>query len=695
MKQNPSYNASYRSEIDGLRAFAVLSVVIFHAFPSWLTGGFIGVDVFFVISGFLITTHIFDHLDRGKFSFIDFFNRRIRRLFPALIIVVTCSLAFGWFALLADEFAQLGKHIASGAVFITNFVLVNESGYFDNAAETKPMLHLWSLAVEEQFYIVWPLVLWFAWTRRVNLLVITVFVAILSFCTNIYFVETHPTATFFWPFGRFWEILVGSILAWILLYKQEAFNQTRIRVDKFLCRFLKTGQSEADGSIIANILSVLGLALLFVGAIFVSEHLAFPSAWALIPVLGATFIIASGSSAYLNRVLLMNPIAIWFGLISYPLYLWHWPILSYLQIIDSDTQNWAAQVVAVLLSILLAWLTYKFIESPIRFGYLKKRLNSAIIASMLFLVGGVGFLVSITDWSKSHNYENIVFKRAGFDHLFGSSLKWLEGKDDWLFLGNDYGDTIAKLRLETQPPADYTQELVNQFSSLTEIATATNTKVALLVGPNKSSVYDEYLPEELVPSDKRYTTFITEPLSKVPNLKVVDPTAKLRQSKTDQGLLYRRTDTHWNQKGSYIAFKTLLDELGVSYPNVQFSPGGKRGGDLIGISGIPDFPVRLGDNWKADILHESEIVRQNTRSKDDDQTGKLGIVSNQKALNDMSVWVVGDSFSLALRPYIEASFKQVRYVGHWREKLSSLPQDLSRAEETPDLILIVRVERSF
>ena len=216
LNQSSPYKSSYRSEIDGLRAFAVLSVVAFHAFPNWLKGGFIGVDVFFVISGFLITSHIFENLDKGQFSFTDFFGRRIRRIFPALILVMACTLAFGWFALLADEFAQLGKHVASGAAFITNFILVDESGYFDNAAETKPMLHLWSLAVEEQFYIVWPLVLWLAWKRKFNLLTITILVAVVSFYLNLRFVKSHPTETFFWPVGRFWELLSGSVLAWLL-----------------------------------------------------------------------------------------------------------------------------------------------------------------------------------------------------------------------------------------------------------------------------------------------------------------------------------------------------------------------------------------------------------------------------------------------------------------------------------------------
>ena len=156
----------YRPDIDGLRAIAVLSVVGFHAFPSWVNGGFIGVDVFFVISGFLISGIIYENLDKGEFTFREFYARRIRRIFPALIVVMTACFAFGWFSLLADEYKQLGKHIAGGATFISNLLLWQESGYFDNSAETKPLLHLWSLGIEEQFYIIWPLLLWLTWKRK-------------------------------------------------------------------------------------------------------------------------------------------------------------------------------------------------------------------------------------------------------------------------------------------------------------------------------------------------------------------------------------------------------------------------------------------------------------------------------------------------------------------------------------------------
>lgn len=405
MNQESPYKSAYRSEIDGLRAFAVLSVVAFHAFPSWLKGGFIGVDVFFVISGFLITSHIFENLDKGQFSFTDFFGRRIRRILPALILVMSCSLAFGWFALLTDEFSQLGKHVASGATFITNFILVDESGYFDNAAETKPMLHLWSLAVEEQFYIVWPLVLWLAWKRKFNLLIITIVVAVISFYLNLRFVKSHPTETFFWPVGRFWELLSGSVLAWLLLYKSELLSKFKLRTDKYLVRIIYSKNIVADGSTVSNLMSFCGLLLLIYGVISINESLSFPSKWALIPVLGAILVIASGSKACINRVFLMNPIAVWFGLISYPLYLWHWPILSFLQILSGEYPTRELRILGVVTSVALSGATYYFIESYFR----RKRvdiLRSTILILGFFLIGMLGFLVSE---EKVKSYSALMF----------------------------------------------------------------------------------------------------------------------------------------------------------------------------------------------------------------------------------------------------------------------------------------------
>ena len=184
--QRPSLShIKYRADIDGLRALAVLGVVAFHAFPGRVRGGFIGVDVFFVISGYLISTIIFENLDNGTFSFSHFYARRIKRIFPALLLVLVACFIFGWICLLPSEYKQLGKHILGGSTFVSNFILWREFGYFDAGSDFKPLRHLWSLGVEEQFYIIWPLLSWVAYKKRFNLLVLILSEALLSFFLNI------------------------------------------------------------------------------------------------------------------------------------------------------------------------------------------------------------------------------------------------------------------------------------------------------------------------------------------------------------------------------------------------------------------------------------------------------------------------------------------------------------------------------
>ena len=238
-----------------------------------------------------------------------------------------------------DEYAQLGKHIASGGAFILNFVLVNETGYFDNAAETKPMLHLWSLAVEEQFYIIWPLMLWLAWKLKINLLIITTLVAFVSFGLNIRFVDVEPAQIFFGPVGRFWEILSGSILAWLLLYQRDKLSALKLWIESKVVGLVYSQKGEGDGTIVANVMSLAGLSILAYGLVRIDSDSGFPGIWALLPVSGTLLVIAAGSKAFFNRALLMNPLAIWIGLISYPLYLWHWPILSFLRIVEGG-ERW-------------------------------------------------------------------------------------------------------------------------------------------------------------------------------------------------------------------------------------------------------------------------------------------------------------------------------------------------------------------
>lgn len=380
----------YRPDIDGLRAIAVLSVVAFHAFPGWMRGGFIGVDVFFVISGFLISTIIFENLEQGSFSFTAFYARRIKRIFPALILVLAATYSFGWGALFADEYKQLGKHIAAGAGFVSNFVLWHEVSYFDNSAETKPLLHLWSLGIEEQFYLVWPLLLWLAWKRKLGLLAVTLVVAAVSFYWNLRDVKQDITAAFYSPQTRFWELLGGSVLAWELLHKREAYARLKHKANGWLASAIDRNRQDAGGDTLANLFALSGFGLLLYGFWHIHKGLGFPGLWALVPVLGSVLVIAAGPAAWVNRTVLANRVAVWFGLISFPLYLWHWPILSFARIVTSEVPAWDIRAAAVVLSVALAWLTYQLVEKRIRFGG-HGNVKVAGLALLMLMVGYAGY----------------------------------------------------------------------------------------------------------------------------------------------------------------------------------------------------------------------------------------------------------------------------------------------------------------
>lgn len=364
----------YRPDIDGLRAIAIFFVIGFHALPEWVTGGFIGVDIFFVISGYLISTIIFDSLERKHFSFVEFYSRRIKRIFPALLVVLISCFVFGWVFLLADEYKQLGKHIAGGAGFVSNFIFWNESGYFDNVAETKPLLHLWSLGIEEQFYIVWPLLLWLAWKPRFNFLTIMFVVIFISFGLNIARINgNHLVEAFYSPQTRFWELLVGSILAYGTLRKWNVFPRMRLWLDAWLGKIIYAHPPEPEGKTFRNVQAFFGVILIVASVLIVTKKTYFPGWWALLPTLGTALLISAGVQTWINRVVLSNKVLVWFGLISFPLYLWHWPLLAFVRIEwpmmffvneagRAELPTIPIRIAVVFLSIILAWLTYMLIE---------------------------------------------------------------------------------------------------------------------------------------------------------------------------------------------------------------------------------------------------------------------------------------------------------------------------------------------
>lgn len=360
--------SQYRSDIDGLRALAVVAVVLYHAFPSLLPGGFIGVDIFFVISGYLISGHIVQGLASGHFSLLEFYQRRIRRIFPALIVVLVACLAFGWIALMAHEYAQLGKHAAAGAGFVANLALWQEVGYFDNGRITKPLLHLWSLGVEEQFYIVWPLLVWAGWKLRANLLGLIALAIFLSGWLNLSTVGANESAAFYSPLTRFWQLLAGAALAELERRRLMPAASTPI-----------------------NIMAFAGATLIAYGLWTISDAKPYPGSLAAIPTLGAALIIAAGPGAWLCRHFLSNRVAVGTGLISYPLYLWHWPLLSFAYIVQSQTPDRVTRLVLVLASIALATATYFFLERPVRFGRWKASLLSWPLLGAMSLVGAASY----------------------------------------------------------------------------------------------------------------------------------------------------------------------------------------------------------------------------------------------------------------------------------------------------------------
>jgi peptidoglycan/LPS O-acetylase OafA/YrhL len=394
---SPLYSLpQYRSDIDGLRALAVLPVLGFHAFPRWVSGGFIGVDIFFVISGFLISSIIFSAQEAGRFSYAEFYARRIRRIFPAMLLVLTVTFLMGWFLLLPDEYRLLGRHLLAGSAFVSNLVLWRESGYFEAAAETKPLLHFWSLAVEEQFYLVWPALLGFVWGRKWNPLPAIVAIAAASFAHSLQAGTDDPTLAFYSPLSRFWELLSGGTLAYLARRRPQALRAP------------------------VTLQSLFGLALLVMALALIHRDRPFPGWWALLPVAGTVLLISAGPDAWVNRhILSMRPL-VWIGLISYPLYLWHWPLLTILSLTKLEPTN-LEKAAVLCLAFILAGLTFVAIEKPIRKGsswvgrLLLMNLVIFAIGGVTYLGGGFSFRLGPARQAVADYFENSRPRRAYFE----------------------------------------------------------------------------------------------------------------------------------------------------------------------------------------------------------------------------------------------------------------------------------------
>jgi peptidoglycan/LPS O-acetylase OafA/YrhL len=358
----------YRLDIDGLRAIAVAAVIIYHAFPHLLPGGFFGVDVFFVISGFVITRVILAELDGGRFRLREFYRRRVQRIAPALLVVLASSLLVGWYVLLPGEFVWLGRTILWCAGFLANRFFARSANYFDPGADQNPLLHLWSLAVEEQFYLAWPVWILFAFRCRLMRSALWAVTAA-SLGIALWGAWQAPTTYFYHPLARGWELALGGLVA------------------MRSCDFRAEAPS-GRGALAAQLLAVFGLILIVASVRFFHAEHASAGAWGLLPSGGAAALLAAGAGATVNQRLLATRPMVFVGQISYPLYLWHWPLLSFARIVRGAPPPAGLAAGLVLAALLLAYATDRFVERPIRYG---KR-GAHAVPALLAGLGGIALL---------------------------------------------------------------------------------------------------------------------------------------------------------------------------------------------------------------------------------------------------------------------------------------------------------------
>lgn len=392
----------YRREIDGLRALAVVPVILFHAGFRVFSGGFVGVDVFFVISGYLITTIILAELETGTFSVVNFYERRARRILPALFVVMLACLPFAWLWLLPDYLKSFSQSLVAVPLFASNILFWITSGYFEPAAELKPLLHTWSLAVEEQYYVIFPLFLMLTWRlgrRWILSILAAVFIA--SLAAAQWGSHANPEPTFYLLPTRGWELLVGAFTAFYLFGK-DAETAIPARV--------------------AQALSLVGLLLVAYATFVFDKKTPFPSLYALVPTVGTAFIILFATQRTLVGKLLGTGAFVGIGLLSYSAYLWHQPLFAFARHRSVDEPGHLLFGALAALSLGLAYLSWRFVETPFRN---RKRFTR----NQVFAIGGVfsvafmalgavghlkgGFLQRLSpDEQKIHAFIDYDFKRT-------------------------------------------------------------------------------------------------------------------------------------------------------------------------------------------------------------------------------------------------------------------------------------------
>lgn len=395
----------YRAEIDGLRALAVLPVIFFHAGFELFNGGFIGVDVFFVISGYLITTIIITEMAEGKFSIINFYERRARRILPALFFVMAACIPFAWIILTPPDLKDFGESIIAVSTFSSNILFWFESGYFDTQAELKPLLHTWSLAVEEQYYILFPIFILLTWRLGIHWVVIFLaIIFLISLCLAQWGAFKMPAANFYLLPTRGWEIIIGVFAAFLIKYDK--------RIESF---------------VLNQILSLIGFVMIIYSIFAFDKTTPFPSFYTLIPTVGTGLLILCAVPRTFIHDLLTKKLFVGLGLTSYSIYLWHQPLLVFAKyVLLMNDLSYLIAIAICIISIVMAWISWKFIERPFRDKkvYNRKDIFLFSIVGIIFF-SGLGSVVINNDGFKVFKYEaiNKNLKRIGIDDFQSDNQK--------------------------------------------------------------------------------------------------------------------------------------------------------------------------------------------------------------------------------------------------------------------------------
>ncbi|NTS31286.1 acyltransferase [Phyllobacterium sp. BT25] len=570
----------YRPEIDGLRAVAVGIVVIFHAFPGALPGGFVGVDIFFVISGFLITGIIVKSLESGTFSLSAFYGRRVRRIYPALCLVLAATAIASLAVLSTAQLQMLGRHGVAAALFIPNLIFWHEAGYFDAASETKPLLHLWSLGIEEQFYILWPALVALIFRKRKTMVTVFCGITIISLLYSVYATNWSPTAAFFSPLSRAWELSAGSLLAVLPT------------------RNLKRGEIIAAG----------GLLLIGLSAVFQRSDLFFPGPAALLPVVGTCAIIAAGNGAAFNRTILSSPAFVGLGLISYPLYLWHWPVFSLARIaIGAPTALQMAYLVGI--SVGLAAATYLLLERRVQRQSLKTAF-SHLFPTMCAL-GVVFALTSYFDlrslWYSSDINKILAYSKYDYVTDAREGSCWFIKADGT----NDFGDEC------------------DRFSPLSK-------KVAIWGDSYSARLYPGLRAEAGAGIEIAQFSVSncppggsSDPYCNAMTAKVIQ---RLAKSRPDVVLIYAR----WAGYSSDWASGQYADGLRASIDALH-----QIGSNVVLIGQFPEYPKNLPDVlfdlWNADRSHIPERIADLPTKQNEHVDGQIRHLASENGTRYFSL----------------------------------------------------------